>query len=106
MKRKHSNKLLLIGAVALSLVVVSGYGGENTNKVVPNHFQKENTTIDTSEINTNIDASYHKIPTQVRALTFKEPRNDETLLKHLFLQSDTRDKVNVKQETANMGLFK
>ncbi|MFX3616584.1 MAG: type VII secretion EssA family protein [Sporolactobacillus sp.] len=104
MRRKIFKSCILTGVMLFSYTVVAGFDGDSATKVQPNHFQKQKTTIDPNEINTNV-STYHKIPVQVQRLTFKEPHTDEKFRKTLFLTPGKRDKVNVTRETNKMGLF-
>lgn len=107
MRRKACNRLILAGLALTALFFISGYGESKSGvDVKPNHFKKQNTTINTDEINTDVTGSYHKIPSEVRSLTFIQSHQDEKVVKNLFLTSAKPDKVNVKKETERLGLFR
>lgn len=105
MKRKRCDWFLIIGLVLVSLLFTSGYGESEVDKVQPNHFKKQKTTIDTDAINPDVNDSYHKISSQVRDLTFVRSHQDEQVKRELFLTSSEPEKVNVKKETERLRLF-
>ncbi|MDN3955289.1 type VII secretion EssA family protein [Sporolactobacillus laevolacticus] len=106
MRRKSCNRLMLISLALTAFLFISGYGESKSSvNVKPNHFKKQNTTINTDEINTDMANSYHKIPSEVRSLTFIQPHQDEKIIKGLFLTPGKTDKVNVKKEAERLGLF-
>jgi hypothetical protein len=91
----------------MAFLFVSGYGESKSGvDVKPNHFKKQNTTINTDEINTDVNSAYHKIPSEVRRLTFVQSHQDEKMVKKLFLAPAKPEKVNVKKETEQLGLFR
>ncbi|MCL1631240.1 DUF5383 family protein [Sporolactobacillus sp. CPB3-1] len=107
MRRKTCNRLILSSLVLTAFLFISGYGESRSGVGVrPNHFKKQNTTINTDEINTDVNGAYHKIPQEVRRITFVRSHQDEKVMKSLFLASATPDKVNVKKETERLGLFR
>ncbi|WP_028983167.1 type VII secretion EssA family protein [Sporolactobacillus terrae] len=105
MRRKACNRLLLIGLTLTTSLFISGYGEMDAKKVQPNQFKKQKTTIDTNEINTDVKGSYHKIPSQVRALTFASSHQDEQVKKELFQAASKPEKINVKNEAEQLQLF-
>lgn len=107
MRRKACNRLILISLALTALFFISGYGESKSGvDVKPNQFKKQNTTINTDEINTNMNGSYHKIPSEVRRLTFVQSHQDEKVVKSLFLAPAKPEKVNVKKETERLDLFR
>ncbi|MCO7127671.1 DUF5383 family protein [Sporolactobacillus shoreicorticis] len=106
MRRKACNRLILTSLVLAASLFISGYGGSESGvDVTPNRFKQQDTTINTDEINTDVNGSYHKIPSEVRRLTFVRSHADEKVIKILFLTPDKSKKVNVQKETKRLGLF-